>query len=42
LHAARKHTSGINDLTAEVSKLKADPAAEKAKSSDMTKEESSN
>ena len=42
LHAARKHTSGINNLTAEINKLKAELAAEKAKSSDMTKEESSN
>lgn len=42
LHAARKHTSGISNLTAEINKLKAELAAEKAKSSDMTKEESSN
>jgi hypothetical protein len=42
LHATRKHTSGINDLRAEISKLKATLATEEAKSFDMTKEQSSN
>jgi len=42
LHAARKHTFGINNLMTEINKLKAELDAEKAKSSDMTKEESSN
>lgn len=42
LHATRKHTSSINDLRAEISKLKAKLATEEAKSFDMTKEQSSN
>lgn len=41
LHATRKHTSGINDLRAEISKLKAKLATEEAKSFDVAGGQSS-